>query len=278
MARRCHRRGVHAGGQFLRELGGCGSFRLAGCHELEKQRLDEGLLVGVEGCAVAGQSLRSTPNRLPSQPRRKAQKPSFSCLARRGPPAMNRSVTVTRLASGAYDQAPSWPTPARLQAGRGVSGRRGEGDFEPTPQLRPALVRPGKERVACLRPVAALHVQCARPLCQCAPSRAGCASSEDLGRARGLVIGRLTFRGRPIPVTCRDREGGPTASGPPSPSPRPRDSEPWLAVRSKTHVRTAPGQGPSSRAPRGRGVRRSWTSESWPLLSSPVTLALPETA
>ena len=49
-------------------------------------------------------SLRSTLNRLAIQPRKKAQKPSFSCLARRGPPAMNRacfsSVTVMRLASG----------------------------------------------------------------------------------------------------------------------------------------------------------------------------------
>jgi hypothetical protein len=50
-----------------------------------------------------GQSLRSTLNRLAIQPRRKAQKPSSSCLARRGPPAMNRacfsSLTGMRLAS-----------------------------------------------------------------------------------------------------------------------------------------------------------------------------------
>ena len=48
-----------------------------------------------------GQSLRSILNRLPIQPRRKAQKLSCFCLARRGPPATNRAcfslVTVMRL-------------------------------------------------------------------------------------------------------------------------------------------------------------------------------------
>ena len=58
------------------------------------------------GSGSESQSLRSTLNTLAIQPRRKAQKPSFSCRARRGPPAMNRacfsSATVTRLAGGGY--------------------------------------------------------------------------------------------------------------------------------------------------------------------------------
>ena len=69
------------------------------------------------------QSLRSTLNRLAIQPRRKAQKPSFSCLTRRGPPAMNRacfsSVTGMRLAGGGYGRA----TRQRV-AGPTVAGSR----------------------------------------------------------------------------------------------------------------------------------------------------------
>jgi hypothetical protein len=68
-----------------------------------------------QGECSGGQSLRSTLNRLAIQPRRKAQNPSPSCLARRGPPAMNRacfsSVTGSRLAASYVAPSP--------EAGRG---------------------------------------------------------------------------------------------------------------------------------------------------------------
>jgi hypothetical protein len=69
-----------------------------------------------------GQSLRSTLNRLAIQPRRKAQKLSFSCLARRGPPAMNRacfsSVTVNDV-SGCRIRPSHETADSRPHCGRG---------------------------------------------------------------------------------------------------------------------------------------------------------------
>ena len=66
---------------------------------------------------------------------------------------------------------------------------------------------------------------------------------EDLERVLRLVIGHSTFRGRAIPVTCRDRGCAPTAKARPLRLLASRGLQAMARRKIDAHVRTAPGQG-----------------------------------